>query len=107
MAQSSNGVDLQAVVQLLHDISGRLDNHDRKLNEIVATVNDHIRRFDEVAVILNDHGRKLDDLAQAVTDLRGTVGHYHHSVIGQGIVVNDLDERVKRLEERLALDTRP
>ena len=117
MAQSGNGIDTAAVYQLLsevaqtvrsHDeqfarLNGRIDGVERKLNELVGVVNGHVRRFDEVAVALNTQGRKLDDLAHGLTDLRDAVGHYHHSVVGQGIAVNRLEERVKLLEEHLGL----
>ena len=91
MAQSGNGIDLSAIYQLLTEISGRLDRHEGKLNELVVTANEHGRRFDQVATILNEHSRKFEDLFHGLTDLRDAVGQYHLSVVGQGIAVNRLE----------------
>lgn len=103
MARSGNGIDLAAVYQLLTEISGRLDNHETKLNELVGTSNEYRRRFDQLAAILNDHGRRLEVLSHELTDLRDAVGQYHHSVVGQGMALNEIEERVKRLEVQLGL----
>lgn len=124
MAQSGNGVDIGAVYRLLTEvgaavrehsarldriearfdgIGGRLDEHIGKLNEVVAIANEHSRKLDEAAVVLNGQDRKLDDLSHRLTDLYDAVGHYHHSVVGHGIAVNQLEERVKFLEEHLGL----
>ena len=94
MARSGNGIDLAAVYQILTEISGRLDNHETKLNELVGTSNEHSRRFDQIGGILNDHGRRFDVLSQELTDLRDAVAHYHHSVVGQGMALNEIEERV-------------
>jgi chromosome segregation ATPase len=101
VARSGNGIDLAAIYQLLTEISGRLDSHETKLNDLVGTSNEHSRRFDEIAIVLNDHGRRFDDLSHELTGLRDAVGQYHHSVVGQGIALNEIEERVKRLEDHL------
>ena len=127
-----NGPDIAAVYQLLtevarivgghdrrfdeHDrrfdaIEARLDEHDRrfdehagKLNELIVTVNGHTRKLDELADILNRHDRKLDELAAGLADLRETLTHYHASVLGHGIMISELEERVRRIERHLHLD---
>ncbi len=38
-----------------------------------------------------------------LAELRQTVTHYHSSVIGHGILISDLEARVRRVEERLDL----
>ena len=103
MAQNGNGIDITAVYALLTQVSARLDGIEGKLNELVVTINRHSCKFDEVAGVLNEHNRKLENLAHGLTDLRDAVGHYHYSVVGHGIAVNRLDERVKLLEEHLGL----
>ena len=122
---SGNGIDLAAVYQLLSEVAQRVEAHDQrfdridacfehielrlndhaaKLNELVGAINEHTRRFDRAADILNEHGRKLGDLAQGVTGLRDTVSHYHNTVVGHGMLLNDFEERLKRIESRLDLD---
>ena len=76
MAQSGNGADIGAVYQLLVQMSGRLDNHERK----------------------------LDDLALGLADLRATVTNYHSAVLGHGILISELDERLRRVERHLKLE---
>ena len=116
--QSGNGIDLAAIYQLLSEVAQRiraqgqrfetvelrLDDHTRKLNEVIGMVNEHSCRFDQIAGVLNEHGRKLDDLADGLTTLRSTVSHYHNSVIGHGMMLNTFEERLKRVEEHLRLD---
>jgi len=53
---------------------------------------------------LADHDRKLDDLAAGLTSLREAVTHYHSTVIGHGILISELDERVRRIERHLKLE---
>jgi hypothetical protein len=76
VAQSGNGADIAAVYQLLVQMSGRLDNHERK----------------------------LDDLVVGLADLRATVTNYHSAVLGHGILISELDERVRRIERHLKLE---
>ena len=118
MAQSGNGIDIGAVYQLLTQVVARLDRqqatldrqqvtlveHSRKLNEVVGIVNEHARTLGGAVAVLDDHGRKLDELNQRLVDLRDTVVNYHYSVVGHGIAVNELEERVKLIEARLNRD---
>jgi chromosome segregation ATPase len=127
-----NGPDIAAVYQLLTEVARvvtghdrrfdehdrrfdehdrRFDEHDRrfdehtgKLNELIVTVNDHTRKLDELADIVNRHDRKLDDLGASLTDLRETLSHYHASVLGHGIMLSELEERVRRIERHLRLE---
>lgn len=127
-----NGPDIAAVYQLLTEVartvSGhdrrfdeqdrRFDEHDRrfderdrrfdeqagKLNELIVTVNDHTRKLDELAGIVNRHDRKLDELVTGFADLRETLTHYHASVLGHGVMISELEERVRRIEHHLHLD---
>ena len=83
MAQSGNGIDLGAVYNLLVQMSGRLDN---------------------VSERLDSHERKLDDLAVGLGDLRTAVTNYHSTVLGHGILISELDERVRRIERHPKLE---
>lgn len=117
-----NGPDIAAVHQLLtevarmvtahghkleeHDrrfdqIDRRLDTQDSKINEIIGSVNAHSRVLDEITAVLDRHEKKLDDFAASFASMRETVALYHSAVLGHGITITDLDERVKRLEKFL------
>ena len=76
MAQSGNGADIGSVYQLLVQMSGRLDVHERK----------------------------LDDVAAGIIDLRSAVTNYHSTVLGHGILISELDERLRRIERHLKLE---
>jgi len=76
VAQRGNGVDIGVVYQLLVGVSGRLDSHERK----------------------------LDDLAFGLADLRSAV-NYHSTVLGHGVLISELDERVRRIERHLKLES--
>ena len=113
-----NGPDIAAVYQLLTDvarrvaghdakldgIAARLGDHDRKLDGIAAHLADHDRKLDGIADHLADHDRKLDDLAAGLTSLREAITHYHSTVIGHGILISELHERVRRIERHLKLE---
>jgi hypothetical protein len=90
VARSANGIDIGAVYDLLTQMSGRLDSHDRK--------------FDQLLRVINEHGRKLDGLTAGLSDFRSTVTNYHSAVLGHGILISELDERVRRIERHLKLE---
>ena len=83
MAQSGNGIDLPAVYQLMLSMSGRLD---------------------QVSERLDKHEHKLDELALGLQDLRAAVTNYHGAVLGHGMLISELDERVRRIERHLKLE---
>ena len=116
---SGNGVDIAAVYQLLTEVAQtvaghdskldaqdrKLDAQDRKLNEIIVVVNEHTHKLDELASVVDRHDRKLDDLTTDIIGLRETLTHYHATVLGHGILYSELDERVRRLERHLKLES--
>jgi chromosome segregation ATPase len=130
---NGNGVDIAAVYQLLTEVAQtvaghdrkldaqdrkldaqdrkldaqdrKLDAQDRKLNEIIVVVNEHTHKLDELAGVVNRHDRKLDDLTTDIIGLRETLTHYHATVLGHGILYSELDERVRRIERHLKLES--
>jgi len=74
--RSANGPDIAAVYQLLTQIAQTVTGHDRK----------------------------LDDLAAGLVSLREAVTNYHAPVLGHGILIGELDERVRRIERHLNLE---
>ena len=59
----------------------------------------------QVARTVTGHDRKLDDLAAGLASLRDAVTHYHSSVLGHGMLISELDERVRRIERHLKLES--
>jgi hypothetical protein len=80
---SGNGVDLAAVYQLLSEVARKVGEHDR--------------RFDQI-------DRRLGDMSAEIAGLRESVTNYHSSVLGHGILISELEERVRRIERHLKLD---
>jgi hypothetical protein len=89
MSGSGNGVDIAAVYQLL--------------SQVAQTVNEHTRVLNEHTLLLHGHNRRLDNIEHGQSSLRQAVVEYHSSVIGHGILISELDHRVRRIEEHLHL----
>jgi ABC-type transporter Mla subunit MlaD len=93
----ANGPDIAAVYQLLTQVARTVAGHDRKLDDLSADV---AGLREKVAA----HDQKLDDLAASLASLREAVTHYHATVLGHGILISELDERVRRIERHLKLE---
>jgi hypothetical protein len=98
--QSSNGIDLNAVYQLLQEavrrvgaIEARLDTHETKLNELITVVNGHSGRFDRLEAVCSEHSRKIDELNGGITELRKGVADYHDAAVGHGIWITEINAR--------------
>lgn len=92
----------------------------REIRESMATKAD-ITRLDEkidnkidalgrvVAADLHDLDTKIDktrtDLSGQITTLREAVMHYHSSVLGHGVIIGELEARIRRVERHLNLDS--
>jgi hypothetical protein len=99
-----NGPDIAAVYQLLTEVARRVAGHDGRLDSFDRRLDSFDRKLDGIVVRLADHDRKLDDLAAGLGSLREAVTHYHSTVIGHGILISELDERVRRIERHLRLE---
>jgi adenosine deaminase len=96
MSGSGNGIDIAAVYQLLARVAETVGTHSTKLDNLTRVVNDH-------TLLLHEHGGRLADIESGQTSLRQAVVDYHSSVIGHGILISELDHRVRRIEEHLHL----
>lgn len=110
MAQG-NGIDLGAVYQLLTEVAEKVSSHDRRFDAID-------RRFDAVGrqfaaidgqfAAINSRfaeiDRRLGDMTAEIGGLREAVTGYHASVLGHGVLISELDERVRRIERHLRLE---
>src|ERR1700730_13841337 len=74
-----------------------------KLNELISVVNGHSSKLDELAAVVNAYDRKFADLSTDLAGLRETLTHYHASVLCHGILISDLEERVRRTGPHLHL----
>jgi hypothetical protein len=93
---SGDGVDIAAVYLLLREIGDGVIAHDGQFRAIDRRFEAIDRRFDALE-------RKVDDLGSQVTGLRQTVIEYHASVLGHGILISELGQRLRRVEQHLNL----
>jgi hypothetical protein len=87
---SGNGIDLAAIYQLLSEVACKVGDHDHRFDQID-------RRFQEIDARM---GGMIADIA----GLREAMTNYHASILGHGILISELDERVRRVERNLKLD---
>jgi len=71
------------------------------VRETVSGLRETVSGLSEIVV---GHDHKLDDLATGLASLREAVTHYHSTVLGHGILISELDERVRRIERHLKLE---
>ena len=94
---SGNGTDLGSIVAMLQGVLQAQE----VMRGDMAAMRTELRG--EIAALRSEHGRKLDDLASQIVTLRQTVTEYHASVLGHGILISELDARLRRLEQHLDL----
>ena len=79
MSKDGNGVDLAAIYGAILALSAEL-----------RTIKAEQRA----------QSAKLDSLAGQVGTLRGEVASYHSSVVGHGVLISELEQRVGQFESR-------
>lgn len=107
LAQNGNGIDLVAVYELLRGMSGRMDQMSGRVDQMSGRLDQVYQRLDQVYQRLDVHERKLDELTVGLADLRAAVTNYHSAVLGHGILISELDERVPRIERHLKFEPSP
>lgn len=117
MASSGNGIDFGHVVAMLHDLAEgqrNLSDGQRLLVEsqqgLLETQRNLLESQGEIRAVLADHGRRLervegrlDRVEGGLDSLREAVTMYHASVLGHGVLISELDARVRRIEHHLNL----
>lgn len=98
-----NGTDLGHIVAMLTDVLQGQQRTERVLDEHTRVLNEHTRVLNEHTLKLHEHDRRFDDLGGQVQSLREAVTDYHASVVGHGVLISDLDARVRRIEHHLNL----
>ncbi|MBV8615637.1 MAG: hypothetical protein JOY66_17985 [Acetobacteraceae bacterium] len=103
MSDRGNGADLGSVIAMLsgvlegqQSVQAEIRSMRTDIQEIKGVVNQH-------TLTLAEHGRRLNDLTGQVNSLREAVTAYHASVLGHGILISELDARVRRIEHHLNL----
>ncbi len=91
-----NGADIGQVVAMLGIVLENQQEMRRDVREMRLVLNEH-------TTVLHDHGRRLDDLSAQMASLREAVTAYHATVIGHGILISELDARLRRVEHHLGL----
>ena len=69
--------------------------------EIQGTLSEHTQRFDHMDASLTQIGRRLDDVHQGMITSLGLAGHAHVRQDGVQKELDELKQRIERLEERL------
>jgi chromosome segregation ATPase len=95
MAQS-NGIDLGTIYTLLTEIAEKVTAHDGRFDAVD-------RRFEAIDRHLEAVDRQLREMRSDIGGLREAVTSYHATVLGHGILISELDERVRRIERHLDL----
>jgi signal transduction histidine kinase len=86
----------------------------REIRSQIATMQTNMATKDDVnalgrvvAADLHDLNAKIDktrtDLSGQIATLREAVTHYHSSVIGHGVIISELEARMRRVEQHLGL----
>lgn len=77
-------------------LAARMDRIEARQDAMEKLLRQHTRRLDTITFDLTNMRRDLAALRLAVQD-------YHGAVVGHGIQLTELDERVRRIEEHLGL----
>lgn len=104
---SGNGIDLGAIHQILLGISQVQQDHGRQLADLrmqLRTEMGGVRsEIGDIRSEISDIRSEIRDIRSEIGGLRRQVTEYHSSVLGHGILISELDQRVRRLEEHLGL----
>ena len=107
-----NGQREDLVPHLLRDIRDRMATKDdiARIDASVADLRSDLHSLGaNVASDLHELDAKIDvtrkDLSEQIVGLRRAVVEYHSSAIGHGVLFTELEDRVKRLEQRLGMES--
>ena len=110
MSSTGNGADIGQVLAIVQDLAvgqremrAILEDHGRKLEDHGRKLDDHGRKLEDLDRKVEDLDRKVEDLSAEVGGLRRQVTEYHSSVLGHGVLISELEQRVRRIERHLDL----
>jgi len=84
------------IVLLRDDLHERFDRLEARQSALESLVRQHTRRLDALTV-------DLANVRRDVAALRLTIQDYQGAVIGHGMHLSELEERVRRIEEHIGL----
>lgn len=85
------------VLQLLREIRGEMADMRSEMHSLRADVASDIHMLDaKISAV-----RK--DLSDQIVGLRRAVVDYHSSVVGHGVIISELEARLRRVEQHLDL----
>jgi chromosome segregation ATPase len=89
------------VLQLLREMRDKMATKD----DVADLRSDMTSLRADVAADLHSLDAKVDktrkELSEQIVGLRRAVVEYHSSAVGHGMLISELEERVRRLEQRL------
>jgi hypothetical protein len=83
------------VLQLLREMRAEMNSEFADVRSGVQSL-----RADVASDLLTTEKR----LAEQIVGLRRAVMEYHSSAIGHGVLINELEERLRRIEQRLNIN---
>ncbi len=102
MAEQPEHIVIEHLRGLRADI-GDIKSEVRTLKSEIATKSDlHSLRAD----VASDMLTMQKDTREQIVGVRRAVIEYHSAVIGRGLLISELEERVRRLEQHLNLPSR-
>jgi hypothetical protein len=87
------------VLQILREMRGDLSLIDKKVDTLGADLRSEIHSLR--ADVASDLLTTRKELSEQVVGLRRAVVEYHSAVMGHGILISELEARVRRLEQHL------
>ncbi len=91
-----NGADLGHITAMLQQLIVGQDHQGRRIDEQGRRIDEQGRRIDGLT-------GEIRGLRSDVTGLRQAVVEYHSAVIGHGVLISELDARLRRVEQHLNL----
>jgi hypothetical protein len=96
------------VLQLLRQMRGQLDDMQAGLDDMRGDVREIKTNFATKADLMSlradvasDLHVQRKELSEQIVGLRRAVIDYHTSVVGHGIIISELEERLRRVEQHL------
>jgi hypothetical protein len=96
--------DMRADMATKGDVMALRSDFDDLKSELKSDI--HSLRADVASDILGvqaDIQKTRKELGEQITGLRRSVMEYHSSVIGHGVLISDLEARLRRVEQHLDL----
>ncbi len=86
-------VDIAAVLQMVAGLATDMREMRGEMREMRGEMRGEMR----------DTRRDIGDLKHDVTSMRQALTEYHSAVLGHGILISELEDRIRRIERHLNL----